>query len=477
MELKQKVVSGLGWSASTRFLGQLITWGITIVVIRLLSPADYGLMAMAGVFVDFLAALNELGLGAAVVQRKEIDNNTLKSLYGWVLIASLSFYLTLAASAPIIAAYYDEPRLVLLIRVLALQFLLLGFTVLPQSLLLRNMEFRTIASVDFIAAIAGSFATLAFALSGFGVWALVWGSVIIRFVSMVGLNLVQPFLCIPQLNIKGMRTLFSFGGYVTGSRILWYLYSRADTLIIGKILGKELLGFYTVGMYLASLPMEKVSGIINQVAFPAFSSVQSEPNLLGRHFLKAVRVMSICAFPVLWGMSSIGSEIVAIFLGPKWIDASLPLQIIALIIPVRMISNIMAPAVLGAGRADVLFFNTLVGFILMPTGFLLGSSYGLLGVSIAWVMIFPLVFCINLSRIIKILQINSKDVFLSMLMPIICCTIMYCFIQIIKSAPIMSIALVPKVILLVVLGAGSYFLMTLLFNSKGLKEVRELVKV
>jgi teichuronic acid exporter len=476
MSLKRVVMHGFGWTAGAKFLSQLITWVITIVVIRLLTPTDYGLMAVAGVFVSFLAMLNELGFGAAIIQREDLDENTLRSLFGWVVIASVGFCILLAACAPLIACFYNEPRLVPLIRILALQFLLMGFTVLPQSLLLRNMEFRNIAIVNFISAIAGSLAMLVFALGGYGVWALVWGGLVIRAVSMIGVNVAKPFLLVPRFTIKGMGKIFSFGGYVTMSRILWYLYSRSDKLIIGKALGKDLLGFYAVGMQIASLPMEKISGIVNQVSFPAFSSVQSEPNLLRRHFLKAVRVMSVFAFPVCWGISGIGSEIVTIFLGAKWSAAALPLQIIALIIPVRMISNIMAPVVLGTGRADVLFKNTLVGLIFMPAALFVGSFWGLFGVSLAWVIVFPLVFYINLSRVVKVLSMNLKEVFESILMPLICGMTMYGCVQLIKITPMLATASVLKMIVVSACGAVIYCLMTLILNRKGLEELRELVR-
>lgn len=476
MSLKKQVISGLRWTAGAKFLGQLITWGITLVIIRLLSPADYGLMELAGVFVAFLAMLSELGLGAAVVQRRDLSHDTLRSLFGLVLLVSMLFYIVLASTAPFIAGFYAEPRLVSLVQVLAFQFLIIGFTVLPQSLLLRDMQFRKIAIVDFISAISGSITTLVLVLTGYGVWSLVWGSLMIRVVSMVGSNLYHSFLCLPRFKMKGIGEIFSFGGYVTLSRILWYFYSKADILIIGKVLGKDLLGFYSVGLYMASLPMEKVSGIINQVAFPAFSIVQSDPGMAGQHFLKAVRVMSFFAFPVLWGISSIAQEFVAIFLGAKWSSAALPLQVIAFIIPLRMVSNLMSSVALGTGRPDISFHNVVVAFILMPVAFFVGSFWGLIGVSLAWAIVFPIVFCINLSQVTKILEVSFIDVFRSMQMPFYAGLFMYGGVQLVKAVLNVGIQNLPKMLVLVVCGAVVNIVMTLLFNRRGLREVRELAK-
>jgi teichuronic acid exporter len=476
MELKQKVMSGLRWSTVAKFLGQLVTWGITIVVIRLLTPADYGLIALAGVFVAFLAMLNELGLGAAVIQRKDLSDDDLRSLFGLVLLASAGFYLLLAAAAPLIADFYDEPRLTLLIRVLALQFFLMGFSVLPQSLLNRDMAFRKMALVELVSAVAGSLATLLLALAGHGVWALVWGSLLNRLVSMVGLNLVEPFLRMPRLTLKGMGAILSFGGYVTASRLLWYFYSRADTLIIGKVLGKEILGFYSVGMYLASLPMEKASGILNQVAFPAFSSVQFQAGVAGRHFLKAVRVLSFVVFPVAFGLSSISPELILIFTGEKWQAATVPLQIISLILPFRMISNLTTPVALGLGRPEISFFNTLFASVIMPVGFLCGVYFGMQGVAIAWLLFYPIVFLQNIARICNLMSIRIGSVVRAMALPFATSCGMYAAVSLLPRIKMVNLDLFAMFFAKVVLGILVYSLLALFFNNKTSLEIREIVK-
>ena len=476
MSLKQKVISGLSWSAGSRFLAQLISWTITLIVIRLLSPADYGLMALAMVFVSFLVMLNEMGLGAAVVQCKELDHDILRSLFSLILIASGAFYLLLTVFAPLIARFYEEPRLVLLVRVLALEFLINGFSVLPRSLLTREMKFRQIGIIDLVSAISGSLTTLVLALAGYGVWSLVGGTLMIRVVSTIGLNITQPFLFLPRTNMKGAWTFFEFGGYVTISRIIWYLYSRTDILIIGKIFGKDLLGFYSVGLMLATLPMEKVSGMINQVAFPAFSSVQTEPEVFGRHFFKAVRVMSFIAFPVLWGISSISPEIVHIFLGEKWSHAALPMQIIALVIPLRMINSMMNPAVLGKGRPGIQFIITIVPAILMPAAFFIGSFWGLLGVSLAWVIGFPFAFFLNLRIVLRVIGGSMKDLFFSLWKPVLFSSIMYGAVIMAKKIGEGYPAPLLMLIVFIVVGASVYVAATLSLGRKEFQEIRALIK-
>jgi len=433
MDLRKQVLSGLGWSGGGRLLSQLFTWAVTIVVMRLLSPGDYGLMAMAGFFINFLALLNELGLGAALIQKKDIYESFLRQIFGLLLISNVIFFLFLSASAPIIANFFNDQRLSPIIRISSIQFLMMSFSIIPQSLLMRSIDFRKLSIIDLISAITGSLVTLMFAVIGYGVWSLVFGSLAINFVRTVGLIGASRFICLPSFSIKGLGQAVFFGGYVMGSRVLWFFYTQADTFIIGKLLGKELLGYYSVSMQLASLPMDKTSGIINQVAFPAFSSIQDDCQRVSSYFLKAVRIGSLFAFPILWGMSSIAPELVAVLLGDKWPNASLPLQLLSLVIPFRMISNLMSPALLGLGRPDISFYNTLLGFVVMPIAILIFTHWGLSGVCLAWMIFFPLVLWLNLSRMVPLIGIHVSDVIMAMVKPIAAAATMYAAVMSLKA--------------------------------------------
>ncbi len=476
MNLKNRVMSGLRWTAGMRFLSKIFTWAVTIFVIRLLSPADYGLMELAGVFVAFLVMIGELGLGAAIVHRKDLDTDSLKSLFSLILLVSFLFALLLYVSAPAIASYYNESKLVSMLRWLVLAFPVLGLAVVPQSLLLRELKYRKIAIIDFLSAIVGAGATLICALNGLGVWSLIVGYLSIRITKTVALQIAQPFLYLPRLTFKGMGSVYLYSGNVTLSRVLWYFYSSAvASLLIGKFLGSDLLGVYAVGLYLACMPMEKVGGIINRVAFPAFSSIQDDPRLAGAYFLKAVRVLSLIAIPIFWGMSSIAPEIIGVFLGEKWSSAAVPLQIIALVVPLRMIRNLMTPAMLGLGRSDINLLNEVVAVLLMSISFYLGTYWGVLGVSLVWLFIFPVVFTVNLSTIVKTLNIESLDVLRAIQKPVLSGLIMCLGVNMMRHTPCNDFPLTLKMIVFIVAGSIVYSLATITINRIGLKEIRGLI--
>jgi O-antigen/teichoic acid export membrane protein len=476
MKLKQKVMSGLAWSVAGRFIAQAITWAITVVIIRILSPEDYGLLALATVFIGLLSLINEMGMGAGIVQRKDVDVPILKSLFSLIIFFSLVFYLFLYLLAPFIAGYFSEPRLVLLIKVLGLEFLINGFSVIPRSLLIREMKFRQIAIVEFASNVTGSVVTLVLALLGYGVWALVLGMLSIRVVATIGFTLSQPFIHMPSKSMQGMRAFFAIGGYVTFSRILWYLYSRADILIVGKVFGKEILGFYSVGLMLAQLPMDKIAGIVNQVAFSAYSSIQNDLELAGKYFLKSVRVISFLAFPVLWGISSISDMLVDVALGSQWAEASTPLKIIALIVPLRLISTFFSPLLVGLGRPDISLRNILTLSFVMPLSFFIGTYWGILGVCLAWVFAFPCAFLFNVMRLVKVLKIKISSVIFQIYAPALCSFLMYMIVKLSEWHIFKFEFHSYNLICMIIIGIISYSIFSLIFLKKHFYEIMGLLK-
>jgi len=475
MDLKKIVLRGLGWSASVKFLSQLITWSVTIVVIRLLSPKDYGLMALAEYFIGFLMLLSELGLGAALVQKSDLDRSILDQIFGLVILTNCCLFLLTYLGAPFAASFFKEQRLIAIIRFLSLQFLMISLSTMPQSAILRKMDFRNLSIVEFISAITGSTITLVLALKGWGVWALVYGCLTISMVRTIGLNLISPYLYTPRFSFKGLWKMISFGTYVLGDRILWYFYSRADILIIGKLMTRELLGFYSVGMNLASLPMEKSSGIINQVAFPAFSSIQNDTEKSGTHFLKAVRVMSFLVFPLLWGMSSLAPEIFHNLFGKKWKESIVPFQVIAMVIPIRMVSNLIAPTSIGLGHPEIPFYNTILASIVMPLVMFFCARWGILGVSLAWVIFYPLVFLCYLVRFVPVIKIGMSDVLSGMSRPMIGSLIMYGAITTIRILFDTNPAEIKYIVIIILSGFAVFIGMMLIFNRDGCREILRLL--
>ena len=449
---------------------------ITLVVIRLLSPADYGLLAMATVFVGFLAMFSELGLGAAIVQKVDVDEGLLRRVFGLILIIHFSLAALLALAAPLIAVFYAEPRVIPVIQVLSLQFLLAAFAVIPDAQLQRRMEFRNRSLLDFSGAVAASGTTLFMALAGAGIWALVAGSMVGQAFRTIGINCLSPFPHWPDYSVRGMRSLLRFGGNFTAVQVFWMFLSQVDVLICAKLLGNEVLGFYSVAMQLASLPSQRISGLVNQVAFPTFSRMQDELVKVGENVLSGVRLLSFFSFPVLWGMSSVAPEIVVVILGEKWALTTVPLQALTLIMPLRIVGNFVATAVQGIGRSDIVLRSVVWASFVMPPVLIVGVyGWGFLGLSLAWLVASPLSFLQSMVRSLPVLGLSLRQ--LARAMGPAACTglVMYGAVALARHFLLTGQGDMVRLGMLVGVGALAYGVVSLAINRKGVLEVLETV--
>lgn len=476
MTIREQALTGLKWTAGGKLGAQLITWGITLVVMRLLTPEDYGLLAMASVFFAFMLMLSEAGLTPALIQKQDLDETSLRSVFAIVIMVNIGLLLVLNLLAPLIAAFFDEERLVSILRVLSLHFLLGIFSKLPVVRLYRQLKFKSLSLIHLVTAIAGSILTLLLAFAQFGVWALVLGNLLASILNVVALNIAAPSHLLPRFSLAGMRDLLSFGGNITLSRLLWFFFTQVDVLIVGKLLGKEMLGFYSVSMQLASLPVQRISAIINQVAFPVFSRIQGNREQFRSFVLKAIRLLSLIAFPVLWGISSVANEVVLLFLGQKWHSAILPLQLLALMMPLRMIVNFLPSAIDALGRPDIGVKNVFLASIVMPIAFLIGSQWGIVGIALAWVTVYPLVLIINIHRMFKVVELRLRD-FWYVITPAMSSGMgMYLAVWITDISIADNINQWAKLLMMIAAGGAAYGGLTMLFNRRGYNEIIDLMR-
>jgi len=352
-----------------------------------------------------------------------------------------------------------------------LQFLLAMFAAIPTALLTRRLDFKRPSMVGLAAAMCGSLSTLGLALSGYGIWALVVGNLVAQLFNTVALNIVSPYLKWPDFSLKGIRSLIVFGGQMTAISVMWSIYSQADIFIAGKLLGKELLGFYSISLHLASLPVQRISSVVNQVAFPAFAHEQHHPETVPAHMLKGIRVLSFLSFPMLWGISSIAQEIVSVLLGPKWDAAVVPLQLLPLVMPITMLGPFLNTAFQGIGRGSVVLMNVLTASLVMPAAFWIGTKWGLLGLSMAWLIGFPLLFLVNLHRMLPLVGLKLSDVLAAAALPAMAAAAMYACVAVARRLLAPGLPAPVLMATLIAAGAAGYVIITLATNRNGVREV------
>ena len=408
MSVKAEVLSALRWSAAGRLAGQLGSWAVTIYVIRVLNPADYGLMGMASVLIPFATLLNELGMIPALIQSRHVDEQLVRQLFGFVIISTLLMFCLLFLAAPALSIFFSEPRLTPVTRALAAAMVIGAVSAVPNALLERDLRFRGISLVEFLSMVLGSVATLVLAIEGLGVWSLVIGQIASTTARTIGILSVSQFRLLPIFQLGRLRSMFSFGINITGQRILWYAHSSSDVLLIGKLLGDHTLGIYSVAFQLATLPVSKVFGIINRVAFPAYARLQHDNSQVADYFLTSVKLTWFLFCPILWGLSSVSNDFVEVFMGRNWAEAGVVLALVPLIVPFRVILLLIAPLTDGLGRPDIGLRNLLTSTTLIPLAILAGISKGLTGVCVALIVASILALVINCRRSLSLLELHPK---------------------------------------------------------------------
>jgi O-antigen/teichoic acid export membrane protein len=471
MSIERQTAVALKWMGFAKLSSQLVSWAITLIVLRLLVPEDYGLMALVSVVISLLMMLSEMGLGSAVVQAEKLDSEQLARVNGLIVVLNVAACLILVAAAPLVAHVFHQPRLVELVRVASLQFLLSALSTMPESLAYRQMRFRGLALIDMSSAIAAGFSTLALAWYGAGVWALVLGSLVqsgVRTALLLRDGWVRPVFA-----GGGMRRHLSFGGAVTLSRLLWQIASQSDVLIAGRYLPSATVGLYAVSVHLATLPMQKIMGVVNQVALPAVARLQTELPRLRRNLLAASRLLTFVSVGVLWGLSSVAPEFVHVVLGSQWDAAVYPLQVVCLVVPLRMLGAIFSTAALGFGRADLDLRNSITNAVVLPIAFYIGVHWGADGLANASVVAIPIAFVAIFPRLARTLGITLREVFGSVWAPLLAGAVMVASVTAARAAT-SGLADVLRLPLFVVLGAGVYLGVALTVDKRIRPEIRRL---
>jgi teichuronic acid exporter len=459
-----QILNALRWNAVVRLAAQATTWFITIIVMRLLTPGDYGLINLATIFLGFCALINELGAVPALIQRQEIDERLVRKIFGLVLASNAILYVLAFVSASYFAAFFAEERLVPIVRIMALDLLFSALSAVPNVLLQRELEFKSISLIEFGGTIVGALLTLALALEGWGVWSLVFGNLAKSACNTGGLMTITRFRIAPLFNFAGLGAVFSFGMKVSAARIVWYLNRNFDGLLIGKALGEHALGLYSVADTLALLPVSKILGLSNQIAFAAYSRLQDDRARAQRYFFESAWLASFIFFPTAWGMSAVADDFVNVVLGPTWHQAALVLQIIALGVPYRALTGVMAPLVDGLGQPGVNLKNTLTASLIIPAAAIAGLYWSLIGLCVASLVGVVLAGTINLRRNLAILDAEYGQLLSAFFPSMLAAGIMYAAILGAKVTLLSELPAMWRLPLLVAIGVLIYGAVTVCFN-------------
>lgn len=356
----------------------------TMVLARLLTPSDYGLIGMVMVVVQFAGMFKDAGLAMATVQRETISHEQISTLF-WINVLISGFLgLCVLASAPLVARFYGKPELTAVTAVLSLSFLVTGLTIQHQALLRRHMQFGTLAVIHIATYVANLVVTVLMALAGLRYWALVGGTL----VTALSGTLLTLFFCpwMPGRMHKGtgVRSMLKFGGYLTGFNFVNYFSRNADNILIGRYIGADALGLYARAYQLFMLPINQIRGPLNQVAMPVLSSLQGQPERYVKYYGRLVDIMATLTIPSTLYCAIEADFLITVLLGEQWSAVVPVFRILAFAAMIQPITSTKSLVLVSQGFSRKYFYWGVCASVLYVASFVVGLPFGIEGVAASY---------------------------------------------------------------------------------------------
>ncbi|MFC5969858.1 lipopolysaccharide biosynthesis protein [Halomarina salina] len=392
----QRVTKGTVWVMSQNVFGRLLQLGMLAVLARLIGPSEIGLVGIALLVLSATKKFTEIGLEAAIIQQEADDvDHYLNTTWVLQVLRGVLIAAVLYVAAPFVADVFDEARATVLVRAIGLSPLLFGLTNPGIVYFQKNLEFHK----DFVYKLSGEvgMVVIAVAYALFveqTAWAYVVGYVAADAIRLVISYLIHPFRPGVEVDRDAARDLIGYGKWITGSSVLYFLYSQGDDAFVAAFIGPAALAFYQYAYRFSNAPATELTQVVSSVLFPMFSKLQSDMDLLKETFLKSLRLTTFVALPMSCGIAIVAPSFVVAFLGEQWVEMVVPMQILTVYGLFRSLGKTWGPVWKATGRPDYhtklsLVRVTLLAILIYP----LTDAYGITGTALAVtsISLFPMI--------------------------------------------------------------------------------------
>lgn len=409
-KLKDQVRVGFLWIASTTLLWQLVAWIFTFLTARILTPKDYGILALSDAIFPYLLMFSTLRLESWLVRAGKFDEDDEGSILSLLSFLGVAGFIIVFFASPFVARFYDSPEATIPLQILGTTFLFRVFQILPEARLRREMRFKELGVCNLVVGFSRGALQLGLASFGFRFWALVCGNVARDVLMTVWLISIAGAPRKFRWNKAVIDGALTFGYAASLASVLWVIFSTADNLVVGKLFGVEMLGVYSMAFFLADLPLSKLNTFISPLLVPYFSKLQNAPDALREAFIALNRNISAIVVPVLLGAVVTAPDIVPLVFGEHWIKLISPLQVLCIVGILRSIVTNTASLMYALNRPKEVLKATALTAATLPICFYLfgavldrygGEDAGMYGIYAAWIFVYPLTGIIPLLEIAK----------------------------------------------------------------------------
>lgn len=326
-ELKDKAISGVKWNAIGRFSTQGVNFIIGLILARLLSPSDYGVVGMVGIFFAIAQTFIDSGFGSALIRKNDCTDTDYSTAFYFNVIVGLVCCILLWVASPLIANFFNTPILKDLVKVMSLNMFVSSFAIVHGTKLTHAVDFKSQSIIKLITAIISGVCGVLMAYKGFGVWSLVYQQLMATGLRVVLLYVVTKWLPKLEFSKGSFKYLFNFGSKILAASLLHTIYANMTTMIIGKFYSAKDLGYYSRGESLATYPSTNITGILQSVTYPVLSKIQDDDEHLIQSYRKLISMTSLVIFFGMFLLAALAKPLIVTLLTDKWLDAVIYLQI------------------------------------------------------------------------------------------------------------------------------------------------------
>lgn len=410
-EHKQKTVSALKWNMLNQVITQIVTFGIGILLMRLLKPTEFGLLGMVAVFSGFMNVFNNFGLGTALIQKKEIDEKDKSTIFYVNVAIGIFLTLILFFGSNFIASFYNTPKLERIAKYISVIFTIQALGMIHLTLLRKELDYKKIFIIKTITVIIGGSFALYFALNNYGVWTLVYQQIITGLLGTILVWLLVSWRPRFVFSIEHLKGHLKFSLPLLGTNTFNYWTRNADNLLIGKFLGSQSLGLYSRAYNLMMLPITQVSRVISTVMMPSLSLIQDDKKRIKTIYLKISRVIAFVTFPMMGILFATAKPLVTFAFGENWMGIVFLLKVFSFIGALQSIITLSGNIFISQGKTKLQFQLKIFTSIVVITAFLISVQFGINAVAIAYLGSFLINLFPNLFFMGKLIDLNINDIF------------------------------------------------------------------
>lgn len=385
--LKKKATSGVIWSSIDKSFTMLIQFVFGIILARLLVPKDYGLIGMITIFITISQAIVESGFSRALIQKKDADQLDYSTTFFFNFLISILVYLILYFTSSLIADFYVQPLLADLVKVVGLNVIISSIAIIQRTILIKKIDFKTQAIVNIIAGIGGALIGIGFAVSGFGVWSLVFQYLSRNFITSVLFWIMNDWRPTLVFSLASLKRLFNFGSKILASTLLYAAFQNIYLVIIGKVYKSEELGYYTRATLFKQIPATLVTTIIQNVTFPILVSVIEDDTQVKKIMRRSIKLTAFLIFPMAVSLIVFAHPLVLILLTEKWLPTVILLQILAVGVIFFPVNSINTNFINAKGRSDLFLKLEIINNVLTIMAIAFTYRFGMTIIAIGYVSV------------------------------------------------------------------------------------------